>query len=112
MMKPQIIVKVQDHEKFLEKLPLQTCGNNVCELTMKMSDWREQIFTKRGNKNAYDDNFFLTILFQALAQTTNPDFGLEVKLEKSRWAKGTNIDISDIIRGFNTSFKNFVADGI
>ena len=34
-----------------------------------------------------------------------------MKLEKSRWIKGTTIDVSDIIRGFNTSFKNSVGDG-
>ena len=75
-----------------------------------MSDLQEQIFTQRGNKNAYDDNSFLKIVFQALVQTTNSDFGLEVKL-KSRWLKGTNTDVSDIICGFNTSFKNSDGDG-
>ena len=82
VMKPQLIVSVQDLEKRLEKLSLQTCGNNVRELTAKMSDLREQIFTQRGDKNSYYDNWFLRILFQALDQTTNPDLGLEVKLEK------------------------------
>ena len=77
---------------------------------MKMSDLREQIVTQSGNKNAYIDNLFLKILFQALAQTTKPYFGLKVKLEKLRWVKGSNMDVSDIIRGFNTSFNNSVGD--
>ena len=68
--------------------------------------------TQRGNKNEYDKNWLLTILFQALDQTTNPDFSLEVKLGKSIWVKGTNTDVSDIIHGFNTSFKNSVGGGI
>ena len=62
--------------------------------------------------NAYDDNRSLTKLFQALAQTNDPNFGLEVKLEKSCWVKGTNIDVSDIIHGFNTYFKYSVGGGI
>ena len=60
------------------------CGNNVRESTMKISDLREQIVTQRGNKNVYDDNSFLTIIFQSLAHTTNTNFGLEAKLEKLR----------------------------
>ena len=30
--------------------------------------------------------------------------------EKSRWVKGNNIDVSEIIRGFNNSFKSSVGD--
>ena len=63
VMKYQMIVNIQDLDKRLEKMSLQKCGNNVRELTTKMSDLREQIFTQRGNKNAYNDNRFLTILF-------------------------------------------------
>ena len=56
VMKPQLIVNVQDLEKRLEKLSLQTCGNDVREFTTKMSDLREQIFTQRGDKNSYYRN--------------------------------------------------------
>ena len=38
VMKPQLIVNVQDLEKRLEKPSLQTCGNDVCELTTNMLD--------------------------------------------------------------------------
>ena len=111
-MKPHIIVNMQNIEKRLEKLYFQTYGNDVHELTTNMSNLREQIVTQLGNKNAYNDNILLTIIFQALAQRNNPNFGLTVKLEKSCRVKGTNMDVSDIIRGFNTSFKNSVGDGI
>ena len=111
-MKPHIIVNIQNIEKRLEKLYFQTYGNDVHELTTNMSNLREQIVTQLGNKNAYNDNILLTIIFQDLAQRTNPNFGLTVKLEKPCRVKGTNMDVSDIIRGFNTSFKNSVGDGI
>ena len=80
-MKPQLIDNVQDMEKLLEKLSLQTCCNTVSELTTNILDSQKQIFTQSGNKNAYNNNQFLMILFQALSQTTNPYFSLEVKLE-------------------------------
>ena len=95
----------------MEKLALQTCGNNVFELTTKMSDLRENIVTQRGSYNAYGENRFLTLLFKDLTHTTNPNFGIEVKLKKLRWVKGTNTDVSDIIYVFNASSKKTVGDG-
>ena len=67
MMKPQLIVNIQDLDKLWEKLSIQTCGNDVYEFTTKMSELRENIVIIVEIRNPYDDIKFLAILFQDLA---------------------------------------------
>ena len=75
-----------------------------------MTSLRQEIIAQKGSQQAMDDQQFLTILFKALSSTTNPDFNLEVKNEKSRWLRNKSVDVNQTISNLNTVYKNMVAE--
>ena len=82
---PEIVVDVQDKEKFLETVTLASCGNNVQQLTRMMEKtWNE---IKKIKPGTYDESRFLTQLFRALKTSTNDDFLRSIKNMGDDWIK-------------------------
>ena len=83
--RPEIVVDVQDKEKFLETVTLASCGNNVQQLTRTMEKtWNE---IKKIKPGTYDESRFLTQLFRALKTSTNDDFLRSIKNMGDDWIK-------------------------
>ena len=110
IIKPKLIVNVQDRESKLENIKLSKHNNNVYQLMTKFMALCEKIITQKGSKHSMINQRVLTILFKALSTTTNPNFNLKVKAEKSRWLQNEQVDLHKTISSINIIYKNMVAE--
>ena len=74
VMNLQLVINHREKEKDLKNLSLALCGNNVRTLLTQMQDKKDDIDTFRKDGVKFDEQRFLTLLFDNLLATVCDDF--------------------------------------
>ena len=99
VMKPQLVIDHRAKERKMEDLTIASCQDNVRTYLTTMQEMRIEIDSLRKDGIKYDEQRFLTLIFDELGKTAG-DFLADVKRQRSEWVKNPN--------GFDTS--SFIAD--
>ena len=112
VMKPQLVIDHREKEVELEALTLAGCSNNVRDLLTSMQDKRDEINTLRKDGVTYDQQRFLTLIFDKLGATKCVDFAQEVKREKNAWIKdSSSVDEAKLVADFTNLYTNYKRTG-
>ena len=89
-MKPQLVVDHRAKKRELETLTLANCDNDVRTFITKMQEKRIKIDALRKDNVKFDDQRWLTLVFEQLANTECPDFLEDVKRQRSESVKDSS----------------------
>jgi hypothetical protein len=87
VVKPNVVVDVEDLQNKMEKMTLITCDNNFHSLAMSLEEFQQEINAKKG-KDFLKDDKLLTKLLRAAKTTTNKLFAINLSLAKTPWITG------------------------
>ena len=112
VMKPQLVVDHRAKEKELEEMTLASSNNDVRLLLTSMQEKRDEIDTLRKDGVKFDDQRFLTLIFDNLAIAKCTDFRADIKAEKRNWVKNPSlIDIPTLIADAINLYTNYKSTG-
>ena len=112
VMKPHLVVDHRAKETELEKMTLASCNNNVRTLLTSMQEKRNEIDTLRKDGVKYDEQRFLTLIFDCLSIVSCIDFKADVKAEKRKWIKDpTSVPSTTLIAECISLYTNYKSTG-
>lgn len=109
IVKPSVIVDVNDLQRKMEKITLLLAGNNFQALCTALEGIQQEINAEKGDNYCKDD-MLLMQLFRAAETTTNDGFAFDVRQAKVAWMMGKNWDKTSIINDLCAVYRNMVAD--
>ena len=112
VMKPHLVVDHRAKEKELEKMTLASYSGDVRRLLTSMQEKRDEIDTLRKDGVKFDDQRFLTLIFDRLSVAKCTDFTADIKAEKRKWVKDpSSIDIPTVIAETISLYTNYKSTG-
>ena len=112
VMKPHLVVDHREKEKELEKLTLASCDNDVRVLLTSMQEKRTEIDTLRKDGVTFDEQRFLTLIFDNLILANCTDFKADIKSEKRKWMKNSaSVDSTTLIAESVNLYTNYKSNG-
>ena len=112
VMKPHLVVDHRAKETELEKMTLATHGNDVRTLLTSMQEKRNEIDTLRKDGVRFDEQRFLTLIFDRLLVAKCKDFLADLKSERRKWVKNpTSVNSVTVIAESINLYINYKATG-
>ena len=112
VMKPHLVVDHRAKETELEKMTLASFANNARTLLTSMQEKRNEIDQLRKDGVKFDEQRFLTLIFDRLTVATCTDFKADVKAEKRKWIMdSTSVDSTTLIASFISLYINYKSTG-
>jgi len=109
IVKPSVIVDVNDLQRKMEKITLLSAGNNFQTLCTTLEGIQQEINAEKGDDYCKDDAMLMQ-LFRAAETTTNEGFAFDVRQAKVAWMTGKIKDKTSIINDLCAIYRNMVAD--
>ena len=111
IMKPQVVVDHRVKETEMEGLTLAACGNNIRTYLTQIQERRIELDTLR--KDSYDMQRFMTLLFEALEESSCEDFLTDVKYQKLEWIRHPlTFNMAQMIIDLTALYNNYVVSKV
>ena len=110
VVKPNVVIDVNDLQLKMEKMTIISADNNFHTLSTKLEELQQEINAEKGD-NFCEDDKLLTELFRAAEATTNKAFALDIRTTKNAWITGKQTDKNAIINDLSVLYCNMVAEG-
>ena len=112
VMKPHLVVDHRAKETELEKMTLASYNNDVRTLLTSMQEKRNEIDTLRKDGVRFDEQRFLTLIFDRLLAAKCKDFLSDIKSERRKWVKDPpSVNSTTVIAESINLYINYKATG-